>query len=168
MKKFILLFLVVMFLAVPALAEMKIGVVDIRKAISDSEAGKSTETALEKEKKDFEQELRQLEVKLKSLDEALRTQADMLKPGALADKKREFEKEVMAAQRFEQERGSKLQRKIQEQIGSLQESFMKIASDLSKEEGYDFVFERTTMIYALDAADFTEKVTAAANKSLKK
>ena len=43
-----------------------------------------------------------------------------------------------------------------------------VIKQIGETEGYDFVFERTTMIYELDAADFTEKVTAAANKSLKK
>lgn len=168
MKKIITLLFVMMFLAASALAEVKIGVVDMRKAMEESDLGKSTQAVLEKEKKEFEQEMKQLEGKLNAFAEEYRKQAEMLKPGARADKEREYDQKVIEAQRIEQERGVKLQRKIQDQLGQLQDSFMKIASDLAKKEGYDFVFERNSMIYAIEAADFTDKVTAEANKSLKK
>jgi outer membrane protein len=168
MKKILTLLIVSLLLAAPAVAEMKIGVVDIRKAIEESEIGKATQLVLEKDKKDFEQEMMQLEDKLKALEQDLRKQADVLMPGALADKERELQKKFVEAQQIGQERGSKLQRKIQSQLGSLQDSFLKIAEELSKKEGYDFVFERSSLIHALEAADFTDKVIAEANKSLKK
>jgi outer membrane protein len=167
MKKIMLLLFVALFLAAPVLAEVNIGVVDMRKAIEESDIGKATQASLEKEKKAFEQDMKQLEGKLKDFAEEYRTQAEMLKPGARADKEREYDQKVMEAQKLEQERGMKLQRKIQGQLATLQDSFVKIANELSKKEGYDFVFERSNMIYAIDSVDFTDKVTAEANKTLK-
>lgn len=168
MKKLILLFSIITLLATPALAEIRIGVVDLGRAMAESEVGKATQAKIDNDKKAFLQKMKGLEEELVKLQDEFKNQAAMMKPGARADKQAEIEKKYLAAQQTEQKEAAILDRKIQEQVVPLQKNLLQVAQDLAKQDGYDFVFERGSMIHAIDAADFTDKVIAQANKKLKK
>ena len=167
MKRIALLLCVVMFVAAPALAEMKIGIVDIQKAIALSDAGKASKTRLEGELSAFKQELEQTKIELDKMRDELGKQSAVMSSDARAAKERDFQQKVKDAQRLEEDRGQELQRLDQTLYNQLLQSFLKLAGDVAKSEGYDFVFERSSMIHATEAADFTDKLIAEANKSLK-
>ena len=167
MKRIALLLCVVMFVAAPALAEMKIGIVDIQKAIALSDAGKASKTRLEGELSAFKQELEQTKIELDKMRDELGKQSAVMSSDARAAKERDFQQKVKDAQRLEEDRGQELQRLDQTLYNQLLQSFLKLAGDVAKSEGYDFVFERSSMIHATETADFTDKLIAAANKSLK-
>ena len=157
-----------MFLAAPALAEVKIGIVDIQKAISLSDAGKASKARLETELAAFKKELEQTKVELDKLRDELGKQSAVMSTDARSAKEREFQQKVKDAQRLEEDRGQELQRLDQTLYNQLLQSFLKLAGDVAKAEGYDFVFERSSMIHATETADFTGKLIEEANKSIKK
>ena len=167
MKKIALLLCVAMFIAAPVLAEVKIGIIDVQKAIALSDAGMASKTRLEGELNAFKQQLEQTKMDLDKLRDDLGKQSAVMSSDARAAKEREFQQKVKDAQRFEEDRSQELQRLDQTLYNQLLQSFLKLAGEVAKTEGYDFVFERSSMIHASEAADFTDKLIAEANKGLK-
>ena len=167
MKRIVMLLCVVMFVAVPALAEVKIGVIDVQKAIALSASGEASKVRLEGELSAFKQKLEQTKIDLDKLRDDLGKQSAVMSSDARAAKEREFQQKVKDAQRFEEDRSQELQRLDQTLYNQLLQSFLKLAAEVAKAEGYDFVFERSSMIYVTEAVDFTDKLIAEANKSFK-
>lgn len=167
MKRIALLLALVIFIAVPALAEVKIGIVDVQKAIALSDAGKASKTRLENELNAFKQQLEQTKMELDKMRDNLGKQSAVMSNDARAAKEREFQQKVRDAQRFEEDRSQELQNLDKTLYNQLLQSFLKLSSEVAKRDGYDFVFERSSMIYAAEAADFTDKLIAEANKGLK-
>ena len=167
MKKIALLLCVAMFMAVPVLAEVKIGIIDVQKAIALSDAGKASKTRLEGELNAFKQQLEQTKMDLDKMRDDLGKQSAVMSSDARAAKERDFQQKVRDAQRFEEDRSQELQNLDKTLYNQLLQSFLKLSNEVAKQDGYDFVFERSSMIYASDAADFTDKLIAEANKGLK-
>lgn len=168
MKKLLLLLSCVLLLASPALAEVKIGVVDLDRALAECEVGKATLAKLSAAEKDFVEKMKEQEAALKKEIGDYQNQAKLMKPGARTDKEAELEKKVIEFQQSEQLGYSQLKRQQQAALQPLQEDLYKVAQEVSKTEGFDFVFSKIVMVHSRESADFTDKVIAEANKSLKK
>ena len=168
MKKILFLLVLVSLLAAPALAEMKLGVVDFDRVLEESEVGKATKAKIQNDREIIVKKMQKLEEEFKALSNEFEKQKDVMKPGALADKRTELEKKYFELQQSEQKFQLELQRNIQAQTVPLEKSFVEITEALAKKEGYALVFDRRSTIYITDTADLTDKVIAEANKSLKK
>jgi len=164
MKKLLGLLLLCSLIAPAAYAaEVKIGVVDLQKAIAASKAGLESKAKLETEIKDFEQKAKEKFKELEKLRDALDKQTDMLSDDARAAKEKEFQQKSRDAQRFEEDRKNELRQLDSKLYNQLVQTFAGMAQDVAKKEGYDYVFERTSMIYAVDSADLTDKLIAEAD-----
>lgn len=144
--------------AVPALAEQKIEVVDLQRALNDVEEGKAAKERLRAE---FEQ-------KQKSLDE---------KKGQFDKLRADFEKQAsVLSEQARRERGEDLDRRAQE----LQSTFVQLQQELSGREremtrgifdkmsvlvreiaerdGAAVVLERSTVAFATESLDITNEL----------
>jgi Skp family chaperone for outer membrane proteins len=142
-----------------ASAEIKVGIVDIRGAIEQTEKDgviKKLKSETEKrENKAKATEKKLLQTKQEIEESAAVLSEDALKEKALAYQQQlqKFQQEVQTYQQEMQDMSAKL-------LGEVQTKMAKITEDIAKEKGLDLVIERNEggIVYAKDSFDFTAEL----------
>ncbi len=150
---------------VAARAEVKIGVVDLQRALNESEAGKRA-------KVDFKARVDKLEGQLKGQKEELdRMKEDLERKAAvMRDEERrklatDFEKKRLDLKsKFEEAQGE-LQKKDQELTGQIIDGLTQVIKQIAESEQYTMVIELSSsgVLYHANSIDLTEQVLAAFN-----
>ena len=165
MKKAILVLVVLGAMANVASAQ-KLGVMDLHKALNETNQGKKAKARL---KTSFEDKQKQLDAKgreLKQLNDDLEKQRAILKPEALAAKERELEQRYLALQ----DTYMKLQQDFGKQEAQLtKEIFLaakKIIDEIAARDGYTMIFEKTesSVLYAGKGLEITDEVIRRMNE----
>ncbi|TFH57845.1 MAG: OmpH family outer membrane protein [Candidatus Zixiibacteriota bacterium] len=169
MKRLIGFVLMILFAATPSLAaEVKIGVVDLQKAIASSKAGLESKAKMEVEIKAFEKKAEANYKELEKLRDELSNPSEIFKDEARAAKEKEFKQKSREYQLYETDHKEELRQLDSKLYNQLIQTFFLVAQEVAKQEGYDFVFERSSIVYVADAADLTDKLVAAADSKLAK
>lgn len=142
-----------------ALAEVKIGIVDMQKVVQASTAGKKAKAELEgeynKKKKEFEKQEEQLK---KSAEELAKKKAIMTEE-AFAKKQNELQEEMMKFRESVGQSQYEIQKKQQDLTLPIVEKIRKTVSKIAKEKGYTMVAESGAgIIYAEPTSDITDEV----------
>jgi outer membrane protein len=150
-----------------AIAEdVKIGVVDLDRAINATEQGKKAVEELKGKMKQAEGQMKPLVDKYKALGEEMQNKRFALSEDALRKK----QLDLLDIQNDLTATGSELegQMKIDQErlVGPLRDKLLGIVSDFAKEQGYTMILERNTpgMIYSKEALDITDQVVQRFNK----
>lgn len=159
MKKVSVLFLL-LFCAAPLWAQekIKLGLIDIQRAISESQSGK-------KAKERFQTQVKKAEVDLlKEKQEVERLKSDFDKKGSLLkdEEKRNLEKELqrryLAYQRTMQDYQEELRQKEGEMTGEILRELQKIVAEVGKNDKFTLILERGQLLYSDQGIDITDKV----------
>lgn len=160
---FVILFALVIF-ANNSFAEVY--VVDLKKAINDSSAGKEAKDQLEEKFRKKKEALEKGREGLVSMQEDIKKQSSMLSEDALESKitsLRVKEKEIARSfqdyqEEFTKENGSK--------ISKIMEKIYEIIDDIAKEKNYPLILEKNERIvlYADSKSDITDEVVSKLNK----
>lgn len=161
------------FVSQPSFAEvaMKLGWVDIQKAIESTSSGKKMKKALDKEAKKLKKSLRKKEEDIKKMSEDLEKKKNLLSESVLRQKQGEFQNEMLEYRELAQKSSLTLQQKQQELLAPIEKVMQKTMEKISKEGGYDMVFQKGTpgfLLWAKADHDLTDKVVKAYEKLLKK
>lgn len=148
---------------------VRIGVVDLDRLITNSDAGKKLIAPLDQKLKEKRDEAQKME---KALND-LRTKAE--KESMTANEKqrrawqREFEEKLQEMRQFDQEAGRELDRARAETVGEFMRQAMPVLQSLAKEQGYNLILrkEGATVLYADDQADLTPRLVEQLNKTAK-
>jgi len=141
-------------------AEIKVGCVDIQKAMNECQAGidakKSIANEMEKLQKLFGERQRELQAMKESLDK----QGPMMKPDARAAKEREFQTKVRDYQRWLEDQQKDIQQKGREMERTILQGMQKVIRKIGEEEGYTFIFEKNEniVLFSSKAIDLTDRV----------
>ncbi|WP_373998372.1 OmpH family outer membrane protein [Bdellovibrio bacteriovorus] len=151
--------------AMTAMAEAKIGFVDMQKAIKATSAGKKATAELdaqfESEKKNFEKK----EAELKQMAQDLEKKKAVLSEEAFKAKQIEYQKAVMAFRDSMSKSQSEIQKKQEQLTAPILEKMEKVIAQVSKEKGFTMVLQDTRMIvYSVAEVDLTEDVVKAYEK----
>lgn len=143
----------------------KIAIVDMQRAIEDSNAGKAALAKLKAEVEKKQKELAGKRDEIKKLDDELAKQAAVLKPDALEKKKQELQKKLIAwqdeAQRFQNEIAVKEQQATQPIIEKLSRAVTAIAT----RDKFTFVLRREVVLWPQQTElDITNEVIRKANE----
>lgn len=156
------------FLCVPGLAaaaDVKIGYVDLQRALNESAAGK-------KAKEDFRGQVDRLEGQLKGKKEELdRLKSDLETKGTvMADAQRkkletEFEQKRLDLKRRFEDSQQELQKKDQELTGRIIQDLQAIIKEVGDRDGYTLILElgSSPVLYYKKSADITDDVLSAYN-----
>ncbi len=150
-------------LAAPAMAQdggksLKIGFVDLQKALTTSKEGKDTKAKLESSVTDAQTKLDDMSKKVQKLQDDLDKQRLTLKDDALAEKQREIETAKKDAVRFRSDVLDDLKNKEGEATQRILKALADVVQKIGKEEGYSLVLEEHNMLYADGAFDLTDKL----------
>ncbi len=163
MNKLLIALIAVLLLAAPAVAETKIGIVDLQKALNRSKAGVSAKKDIEAQLKRFEAEFKSKESELKSLKDELEKQAVLLSDSAKAEKELEYQKNVKDLQRFNKDVKDELQQKDAAHTKRILNELFAILQKIGKDGGYSMVIEKNegAVIYNDENVDLTDQLIKA-------
>lgn len=159
MKKGFAIALVVVF-AWPAWAQekLKVGVVDIRRVINESQAGKAAYEKFRGQIKKVEGEL------LREKQEVERLKGDFEKKSALMSEedRRNLEKEIQKRERGYILSGRDSEQELAQREREMTEAVLtdirKIVNEVGKAEKFSLILERSQVPYSDEAIDVTKKV----------
>lgn len=161
MRKIVLLTATILFL-VPAFSfaadSLKIGCVDLQRALYESETGKKAKSdidALIKSKQSIIDEKRKAIEKLRS---ELEKQASVLSAEARKSKQDELEKMEREYLRIAQDSDTEIRKKDTELRDMIFKEILEIIDKMGKEEGYTLIIERGSVLHLDKAIDITDLV----------
>ena len=159
MKYWWVLFLTLLCVpAVGAQERVKIGFIDIQRAISDSNAGKRAKERFQAQVKKAEAEL------LKEKTELERLKADLDKKGPLMkeEERRNLEVDLQRRyvnyQRTMTDQQQELRQKEGALTGDILKELEKIVNEIGKSDKFTLILERNQILYSDQGIDVTNKV----------
>lgn len=159
MKYWLVLFLTLLCIpAVGAQDRVKIGFIDIQRAISDSNAGKRAKERFQAQVKKAEAEL------LKEKTELERLKADLDKKGPLMkeEERRNLEADLQRRyvnyQRTMTDQQQELRQKEGALTGDILKELEKIVNEIGKSDKFTLILERNQILYSDQGIDVTNKV----------
>lgn len=152
------------FSAVGVAAEYKFAVLDVQRAIGDSEEAQSLATQVEQDLKSDQDALQKLAEEIQAVQERLQNDAEILGDA----EKRSLQKDIEDKQ-LDYEFGvnkfrKELQDRQQEIFREMAPKLDAVLKDLIEIEGYDVVFPRAGLLYVNTKHDITRKVTEKLNE----
>lgn len=148
---------------------VKLGYVDLQKALNISEAGKAAKEQLAGRVKKYQDEINGKQEELKKLKDELEKQSSLLSESARSSKEKEYQQKLKDFQRFTKDAQDELQAKDEELTKKILEDLDKVIQEYGRKNGYAFIFVRNeSMIFADEKADLTEEVLKLFNAMKKK
>lgn len=149
-------------------AELKIGYINLQKALNESLAGKEAIADLEAETKKRQEDVDKKQEELKKLNEELEKKRAVWSEDMREQKQKEVQVKMHEFQRFYLQSNDDLKRKEQEKKTVILKDLIEIAKPLAKEKGYTFLFELQGLIYGPPEADLTADIIKAYDSDYKK
>ncbi len=149
---------------------VKIGYVDLRVALNNSDAGKKAKAELESLIKIKQAAIEEKSRQAQKLKEELDKQASGLSAEAKKAKEDEIARLVRDYQRMVQDSEAEVKKKEDEVTGSILKGLRQVVEKIGQEEGYSLIFENveSIILYAEKGYDITEEVVKRYNESLPK
>ena len=150
-------------------AQVKIGVVDLQRAINETEDGRQAKRRL---KKLFDERQKSLDAKqqqLKAQKESLERQQDVLSEDALRKKAEKFQTEVMELQQEYMQYQQELSAKEQELTSVILEKMQGILRRIGQTDGYTLIIEANEggVVWVPANLDLTDVLIQRYNKQAK-
>lgn len=160
MKRIVVLVLAALLVAaVPAMAEVKLGSVDIQKILLTSEAGKEAKDQLSQRAARYEQEKNGKEEELKKLKGELEKQSVLLSESARSAKEKDYQQRLKEFQRFLKDAQDDLQTKNDELTNRLVEEIVKVIQEYGRKNGFTYIYVKNeSMIYIDEKSDLTDEI----------
>ncbi len=145
--------------------EVKIGTIDMQKAIQSSETGKKAKGELEQAFNKKKKELQAEEANLKKLQEEFQKKQAALSESAKKEQQGKLQEKFMKYQELLQKSQAEIQKKEQEMSEPIIRKIREKASEIAKKKGFSLLLEKNenVVIYSLDKDDITEEVMKAIN-----
>jgi outer membrane protein len=146
--------------------EVKIGTVDMQKALQSVDAGKKAKAQLEKEFNSKKKDLQNEEAALRKMTDEFKKQSLVMNDEARAKKQGEIQERIMKYQEATQKSQMEIQQKEHELTEPILNKLRGVIGDLAKSKGYSMVLERNEnmVLFSPEKDDLTEDVIAAYNK----
>ncbi len=171
MKKLVLVGIVAVCLAATSVfaADLKLGYIDMQRALNGSEAGKEAKEQLAAKVKKYQDEINVKQDDLKKLKDELEKQGMLLSESARASKEKDYQNKLKDFQRFTKDAQDELQGKDEEFTRKILEGMEKVIQEYGRKNGYTFIFVKNeSMLFVDDKSDLTEEVLKLFNANRKK
>lgn len=139
---------------------LKLGYVDINKAIRATKAGKDAEKQLEQEFQKRQKELGAKEGDLKTMAQNLEKQAMVISPEVRSQKERAFQEEQLKFQKMVAESRLAIQQRERDLTEPILDKMQQIVDEIAKERKFDMIFQKAeiTILWAKPEWDLTDEV----------
>jgi outer membrane protein len=137
---------------------IKIGYVDVQRAVEDVEEGKAARARLQADVQKKKADLDAKRAGLEKLKAEFDKQAPVLSDEAKRKKQEELQKAFVEAQQSANEMQEELSGKEQEAMGAISKRMLQVVAQVSEAEGLAFVLDKAVLLYAPNSADITNEV----------
>jgi outer membrane protein len=148
-----------------ASAQMKMAVVDVQRAVMQSEDGLRAQATLKKVFDSRQQELNKRQTDLQKQKEEIDKQKTVLSQAALQKKADDWQKEKVELQQTFVEYNKELEKKQKELTDPIFERVLGAIKRIAGTEGYDLIVDRATVAFARGDLDLTDRVIQISNGS---
>lgn len=144
-------------------ADIKIGSVDMARAVNECNVGKEAKKALTNEVEKFQRLIVEKQKELQDMKELLERQGLMLSPEARVAKEREYQGKLRDFQRWGEDKQNEINQKHMEMERTISSGLQKVAQRLGAEEGYTLILEKNENIVLFNSrsTDITDRVIKA-------
>lgn len=145
----------------------KIGYVDLRVTLIESEAGKKAKTEMEVMIKTKQSAIEEKGKAIEKLKGEVEKQATMLSPEAKKSKEDEVDRMMRDFQRLTQDAQAEVKKRQDELTGAILKGIKEVIDKIGQEEGYSLILENFEgmILYAKKDLDITDKVIRLYNES---
>ena len=150
-------------LAVSASAQTKIAVVNVQKAMADTDEIKKASAAVEAKYKKPQDELAKLQADLQSIE--AQVGSGKLNQNAIAELQAQGQRKQRDAQRHSDDLQPDFDRDRQEILGKASQKMQDIISKLAAEKGFDLIIDSSQTLFFKPTMELTTDATAAYNKA---
>jgi len=150
----------------PAAAQspgMKVAVVDVQRAVMQTEDGLRAQASLKKMFDSRQQELNKRQTDLQKQKEDIDKQSRVLSQGALQKKVDDWQKEMVELQQTFVEYNKELEKKQKELTDPIFERVIGAIKRIAGTDSYDLIVDRATVAFARSDLDLTDRVIQIAN-----
>ncbi len=162
-----LLFALAVVSAVPLAARaqgMKIGYVDVQRAVQEVEEGKQARARLKTELDQKRANLDQKRANLEKMKADYDKQVVTLSDEAKRKKQEELQKAFIEAQNEAGQMQEELSAKEQEAMSGISKRLLQVVAEVSDKESFTFVLDKAALLYAPAASDVTNEVVRRYNE----
>ena len=169
MKKICLTIALILISACAVAAEIKIGYIDLNRALNESEQGKKAVASLEDMVKAKQFIISEKGDKIKKIEEELAKQSSILTEDAIKERKEEREKLLRDYQRMVKDSQDEVQKKQAEYMDAIIKELKKIVLQIGKDEGYSIILEQAEsgVMYHSENIDLTKTLIKRFNETAK-
>jgi outer membrane protein len=146
-----------------ASAQMKMAVVDVQRAVMQSEDGLRAQATLKKLFDSRQQELNKRQTDLQKQKEEIDKQKTVLSQQALQKKVDEWQKEMVELQTTFVEYNKELEKKQKELTDPIFERVLGAIKRIAGQDSYDLIVDRATVAFARGDLDLTDRVIQVSN-----
>ena len=141
-----------------AQVNLKLGYVDVQKALNISGAGKDAAAELNKALEKAQKKYLEQGEQLKAEKESLERQGSLLEEEVLQDKMRDFRAKYREWERFRQDTENDIKQQHNQMVDKISKDLIEIADKIGKEGGYTLIVERSLVPYIDSSLDITDEV----------
>jgi outer membrane protein len=152
-----------LFLAGSALAETRIAVIDVQRAVMQTEDGLRAQANLKKLFDNRQQELNRKQTELGKQKEDIEKQSKVLSKDALAKRVDDWQKQMTELQSVFMEYNKELEKKQKELTDPIFERVLGAIKRIAGTDGYDLIVDRATVAFARGDLDLTDRVIQLSN-----
>lgn len=144
---------------------VKIGYVDMNRALNEVNEGKAAKTKLEADGNAKKLKMEKMQSELKQMKEDLDKQRLILSKEALAEKEQKFQEKFIELQRKSLEYEKSFSEMEAKFIQPISEKLQKVIQKIGSQEGYTVIIPRAMALYSVPGSDLTNKVITTYNKT---
>jgi len=150
--------LVLLAMPVWAQEKVKIGFIDLQRAISESQAGKKAKERFEAEVKKIEVDLLKEKQEVERLKSDFEKRSPLLKEEERRNLEKEFQRRYVGYQRVMRDSQEELRLKEGEMTAEILKGLEKVVAEVGKGENFTLIFERSQLLYIDQGVDITNRV----------
>jgi outer membrane protein len=141
-------------------ADMKLGYVDMQKAIQSTDAGKKAKKELETDFAAKKKKLESIEKELTAMRDELEKKGMLLEAAAKEKKQREFQERMFEYQKAVGQSQQEIQKREAELTQPILEKLRKTIDKVATADGYTMILEKNeqAVLWAKKESDLTDKV----------
>ena len=143
-----------------------IAFIDYQKVLRDAVAAQSIRQQIQAFRDEYQAELAQSEQALRNEEQELKRQRALLSAEVFDAKRRAFEDNVARAQRSVQDRNRMLDRSYSQAMNQVSVMVRKIVAEMSEGLGFNYVVERSQIMFAKRDFNITKQVLEQLNVKL--
>ncbi len=163
MRKGLILGVVLLLVAVaiPARAEVKLAYVDIQRALNECQAGKKARTSIRADAERAQAKLQKEQAAVQALKDELDKKGMLMPPDQRQNLEDELGRKMRGFQDDVKNERDELRQKDNEVTGAIVRDLATVVRQLGEKNGYTMVMEKNGLLWGIPSADITDEVIRA-------